>query len=110
MAKKSVNKSQAIRDAVEANPGKSNQEIADELKAKGLKVNAQYVSTIKSTSKAKSKKVVKRRKPGRPARNGSSRDLGPIEAALRFINDAGGMEQAKQALATVEKIQDALGR
>jgi hypothetical protein len=108
MAKRSTNKSQAIRDALEANPDKSPSVIADALKAKGLKVNAQYVSTIKSGMKAKrggARKVVRRRKPHRASSNG----LGPIEAALRFITDAGGIEQAKQALATIEKIQEAIG-
>ena len=92
MAKKPVNKSQAIRDALQANPGNSPSEIAEGLKAKGLKVNAQYVSTIKSNMKGKAKKsVVRRKKPG-PARNG----LGPFAAALKFIHEAGGLASAKQ--------------
>jgi hypothetical protein len=108
MAKRSTNKSQAIRDALEANPDQSPSEIAEALKAKGLKVNAQYVSTIKSGMKATkggARKVVRRRKPGRASNNG----LGPIEAALKFITDAGGIKQAKQALATIEQIQEAIG-
>ena len=60
-----INKSQAIRDALQAHPERSPSEIAEQLKAKGLDVNAQYVSTIKSNAKAKGRKVVKRRKPGR---------------------------------------------
>jgi hypothetical protein len=107
MAKRSTNKSQAIRDALEANPGKSPSEIAEVLKAKGLKINAQYVSTIKSGMKAKegrARKVVRRRKPGRASSNG----FAPIEAALKFITDAGGIEQAKQALGTIERIQEAM--
>jgi hypothetical protein len=107
MEKKSTNKSQAIRDALVANPAKSPSEIAEALKTKGLKVNAQYVSTIKSNMKAKrggARKVVRRRKPGRASGTG----LGPIEAALTFIRDAGGMEQAKQALSTIETIQQAI--
>ena len=60
--KEAVNKSQAIRDALDANPDKSPSEIAEELKARGLDVNAQYVSTIKSNAKAKSRrtKIVRR--------------------------------------------------
>jgi hypothetical protein len=59
-------KSQAIRDALEAHPGKSTAEIAEQLKAKGLDINAQYVSTIKSNAKAKGlkRRVVKRRNTG----------------------------------------------
>lgn len=108
MAKRSTNKSQAIRDALGATPDKSPSEIAKALKTKGLRVNAQYVSTVKSNMKAKrgsARKVVRRRKPGRASSNG----FGPIEAAVKFITDAGGMEQAKQALATIETIQEAIG-
>lgn len=108
MAKRSINKSQAIRDALAANPDKSPSEIAEVLKAKGLKISAQYVSTIKSGMKAKhgrARKVVRRRKPGRPSSNG----FAPIDAALQFITAAGGIEQAKQALSTIERIQEAIG-
>jgi hypothetical protein len=54
--KETINKSQEIRDALAAHPDKSPAEIADQLKAKGLEVNAQYVSTIKSNVNAKSRK------------------------------------------------------
>ena len=55
--RETINKSQAIRDALQAHPEKSPSEIAEQLKAKGLDVNAQYVSTIKSNAKAKGRKV-----------------------------------------------------
>jgi hypothetical protein len=100
--RESVNKSQAIRDALEAHPDKSPSEIAEDLKAKGLNVNAQYVSTIKSNAKAKSRKtLVRRRKPGHAGNNG----LGTMGAALTFIRAAGGLEAAKHALETVEEIR-----
>lgn len=101
-----VNKSQAIRDALQAHPDKSPLEIAEALKAKGLDVNAQYVSTIKSNAKAKGRKtkIVRRKPMGRALRNG----LGPFGAALEFIRAAGGLEQAKQALRTIEEIQRAV--
>jgi hypothetical protein len=101
--REAVNKSQAIRDALQAHPDKSPSEIAEDLKAKGLNVNAQYVSTIKSNAKAKGRKgrVVRRKKPGsRAGYNG----LGSMGAALEFIRAAGGLEQAKHALQTVEEI------
>lgn len=52
MAKK-ANKSQATRDALKANPSKSPSEIAEMLKANDLKVDAPYVSVVKSAAKAK---------------------------------------------------------
>lgn len=102
-----VNKSQAIRDALAAHPDKSPSEIAEALKAKGMDVNAQYVSTIRSNAKAKGRKnkFVKRRKPSaRASHNG----LGPLGAALEFIRAAGGLEEAKHALQTVEEIRQAV--
>jgi hypothetical protein len=103
-----VNKSQAIRDALAADPDKSPAEIAEELQDQGLKINAQYVSTIKSNSKNKGKgrkkRVLRRRPAGRTPRNG----LGPVGAALEFIRAAGGLEEAKHALETVEQIRQAV--
>ncbi len=46
-----INKSQAIRDALQAHPERSPSEIAEQLKAKGLDVNAQYVSTSRATQR-----------------------------------------------------------
>jgi soluble cytochrome b562 len=103
--KEAVNKSQAIRDALDAHPDKSPSEIADDLKAKGLDVNAQYVSTIKSNAKAKSRrsKLVRRGKA-----SSRSNGLGPVGAALAFIREAGGLEAAKHALQTVEEIRSTI--
>ncbi len=55
MAKKSAsgNKSQAIRDALAAHPDKGPKEIAALLVEQGFKVNAQYVSIIKSNMNKK---------------------------------------------------------
>jgi hypothetical protein len=102
--KEAVNKSQAIRDALAAHPDKSPSEIAEELKAKGLDVNAQYVSTIKSNAKAKGRRSKLVRRGRGLVRNG----LGPMGAALVFIRAAGGLEQAKHALQTVEEIRQAV--
>ena len=102
MAKKLGNKSQAIRDALAANPDKSPKEIAEQLTAEGYKVNAQYVSTIKSNAKIKSVRKVLRPKP-------SSTGSGDVmTATVDFIRAAGGLANAKAMLATVEEIS-ALG-
>jgi hypothetical protein len=111
MAKKaSVNKSQAIRDALAANPDKSPSEIATLLTAEGLKVNAQYVSTIKSNANAKARggrRTVMRRKPMGGGRIGGS-NMSAIDAALELIKAAGGLDQAMHILTTVEEIRRAI--
>jgi hypothetical protein len=100
-----VNKSQAIRDALEADPEKPPAEIAEALMAKGLDVNAQYVSTIKSNAKVKGRKkrVVKRRRPGRIVEgNGSADHI--MKAGLHFVVLAGGIEAARERLVGLEEL------
>jgi hypothetical protein len=54
MAKKEkVNKSQAVRDYIKANREATNKEVADALTKKGIKVNPNYVATLKSQAKRK---------------------------------------------------------
>ena len=87
-------------------PERSPSEIAEQLKAKGLDVNAQYVSTIKSNAKAKGRKVVKRRKPGRLVTgNGSADHI--MKAGLHFIVLAGGVEAARERLVGLEELIEA---
>ena len=103
-AKSGVNKSQAIRDAMAAHPEKSPKEIAELLIEQGYKVNAQYVSTIKSNAKAKTvRRAVVRRRPGAGSTGGS-----PIDAALAFVRAAGGLREAQQLLQTVEEFRGAM--
>ena len=84
MAKKSaVNKSQAIRDALAAHPDKSPSEIAEILKADGIVISAQYVSTIKSNARIKAKRPVGRRgRQARGAAGGSGGAMSTMDAAL----------------------------
>ncbi|OAI57274.1 hypothetical protein AYO47_08200 [Planctomyces sp. SCGC AG-212-M04] len=105
MAKKAaVNKSQAIRDALAANPSKSPSEIAEMLKSDGISITAQYVSTIKSNAKIKTRRRVIARR-GRPPRGGRGGDgMNTMDAALALIKSAGGLEQAKNVLSTIEQI------
>ncbi|MFN0197413.1 MAG: hypothetical protein ACKVT0_11765 [Planctomycetaceae bacterium] len=115
-SKEEINKSQSIRDALRANRDKSPSEIADMLKAKGIDVNAQYVSTIKSNMHKTSKAVKKVRRgiqrAGRNSKlsgdNNVKNGLQVINAAVELLKAAGGIEQAKAALATVEEIGKAM--
>jgi len=113
VAKKSSgagNKSQAIRDALAANPGKSPKEITEIVTALGHKVTPAYVSIVKyNLAKAGGKapqKVVRRKVGGAAGRHGSG--IGAMEAAIAFVQAAGGLEQAKQTLAMLESIKAVL--
>jgi len=113
MAKKSAsgNKSAAIREALQANPDKGPKEIAEIVQAMGFKVNAQYVSIIKSNLKKSAGgpgRKVRVKRGGKGAalmpievRNG----FAPMESALAFIQACGGLDQAKAVLATVEQLK-----
>ena len=112
MAKKSSapNKSQAIRDYLKANPTAKPKDVVSAMTSKGIKVSAQFVSTVKSTSKKKG--PAKRR--GRPAGSTvrskpakSSSDSVSVDALLkmkRVVEDFGSIEEAKSALQTLEKL------
>lgn len=114
--KEEINKSQAIRDALRANRDKTPIEIAELLTKKGVDVNAQYVSTIKSNMRKTSKAVRKVRRgiqrAGRRSNlNGKTQfgnGLQVINAAVELLKVSGGIEQAKSALATVEEIGKAM--
>ena len=115
-SKDDINKSQAIRDALRANRDKSPSEIADLLKAQGVDVNAQYVSTIKSNMKKTSNAVRRTRRgiqqAGRNSKLGGGNNvrngLQVINAAVELVKSAGGVDQARAALATVEEIGKAM--
>lgn len=99
MAKAKVNKSQAIRDALKANRGKSPKAISEILKGQGLDVPPQYISAIKSNMKRKGR----RRKA---AKAGAAKSVGgnSLQAAVELVKAAGGLEAAKQALGTVVQL------
>lgn len=111
-SKEEINKSQMIRDALRANRDKTPLEIAEMLTAKGIEVNAQYVSTVKTNMRKKSRAVRKvRRGIQRAGRKSSLKGISEfgnglqvINAAVELLKLAGGIEQAKAALATVEEI------
>ena len=103
-----VNKSQAIRAALKANRKKSPLEIAELLKADGVNVTATYVSNVKFHSKGRGRgrRAMTVRGTARRTRKGKSAgaSFSNIPAALEFIRAAGGMENAKSILQTVEEI------
>ena len=111
MAKKrsarGVNKSQAIRDHLAANPQATPNEIVAALKQQGIKVSPGLASNIKYTSGRAGGKKRRGRPPGRGrtiAANGALSVTDLIEAK-RVAEQLGGIEQAKQALATLEALR-----
>ena len=121
MAKKkgAPNKSLEIRNYLSKKPNAKPKEVVAAMKDQGIEVSAQFVSTVKSTSK-KSGGV--KRKPGRPAgstnkaasktsarRNASaSGDKISVNSLLRLkkvVEDI-GLEETRTALSALERLSD----
>ena len=108
-----VNKSEAIRSFIAANPNAKPKEVVAALKEKKIEVSAAFVSTLKSndkrTGKGKGPKAKAGRKPaGRKASSSAptmaDRDL--LLSVKKFINENGGAEAVRSALDTVEALAD----
>ena len=126
MAKKkapSVNKSKTIRDHSAANPTHKPKQIAEELAKKGIQVSPQFVSTILSTSKKKtktrkagrpkgSKSGPAARTPtrrGRPAKNPAEKSdvsLASLIKVKEVVREMGGVEKVRAALDALESLLD----
>ena len=99
--KRRVNKSQAIRDYIDKNPGQGPTAVSAALKKQGINVSPAFVSTIKSGDKKRG--VV--RPVGRP-RLDASRPVS-IEAlmqAKKLADEMGGVEEAKRALDALARL------
>lgn len=131
MAKKSggANKSEAIREYLNANPNAKPREIVGALKSQGLNVTPAFVSTIKSKSASgaaptrgrgrpkgsTNKTVTTKGRRGRPpgkkaavatsaARVTSSNPYEDLISAKNLVDKVGGIEKARAALEALAKI------
>lgn len=105
MAKKKVNKTQAIKDALNSSSSGSPSEIAAALTKSGIKVSAAYVSTVKSDMK---KKGSGGKKSKRAASNGKSSgdlvSLGNLMEARKFADRIGSVDEASQLINALAKL------
>jgi hypothetical protein len=99
--KASINKTQAIKDALKAHPRKGPKELSAMLTEQGLQISAAYISTIKFALK-------KKRGPGKakPAAAGTSNEqwLATLMAAKKLAAQLGGVEAAKKAIDALSKL------
>ena len=98
MARRKVNKTQAIREAIAAAPGATPKEIAHSLKL--LKITPTYVSNIKSKMKE-----TKKRKTSKTKKTSTKVDLAELIKAKKMVDDLGGVEKAKEMLDALSKLQ-----
>jgi hypothetical protein len=98
--KKKINKTALIREALEKSPNSSSAEIAASLRRYGI--SAQYVSTIKSTSKKRAgKKKVGRKKKA----NTGEVSVSDLVKVSKFVDELGGIERAQEVLSVLAKIK-----
>jgi len=112
MAKAKVNKSQAIRDALKSHKGKTPAQIAEILNLEGVKVTGTYVSNIKHNSrKARKRRTLTVRGTARRTTPmaAPTASFSSLHSALEFIRAAGGIENARSAMQTLELVREALG-
>jgi len=99
--KRTLNKSQAIRDYAGAHPSEGPTAVATALRAQGVKVSPGFVSMV--TSKVRGGRRRKRR--GRPVGSGSNGlSLNSLKAAKKFIGQIGDARQAKAAIDVVAEL------
>jgi hypothetical protein len=103
MAKKKVNKSQAIRDYIEANPDAGPTEVAAALKKERIIVSPAMVSTVKLASKKKGRGRKKAAGGAKPASDKIA--LSSLIQAKKMAESLGGVEKAQTALAALAKLQ-----
>jgi hypothetical protein len=103
------NKSDAIRALGKAKPDMGPTAICAELAKQGIKVTPSLVSNVltkaRGGSAKRKKKVVRGRKPGRPA--GVSKDtvsVGALLEAREFADKVGGIAKAEAILKTLGKL------
>lgn len=104
--KKPQSKTAAIREALKTTESPS--EVAAMLKKQGLKVSAQYVSTIKAADKKKAAAGGVKRGPGRPAKaptNGHAAATDDLKttnellmSAIDLVIRSGGEKEAIQLI------------
>ena len=96
--------SQAIRDELAANPTAMPKDVMATLKAKGIQVTGQMVSSIRGKMAGGGKKK-RRRKKKAAAVAGDQVSMSVLVQAKRLADQLGGVAKAKVALDALTKLQ-----
>jgi hypothetical protein len=108
--KRSNNVSKLVRDHYTANPGISQSQVVKDLLAQGHKVYPALVSqAIRNLGGKKPGPKPGSKKRGRPAKAAAvavstTLDFSAIEAAAKFVMEAGSIENAVAAFSSYQKI------
>jgi hypothetical protein len=116
MAKKSDSgKTAAIREMLDRGLSKPAEVAAAVKEHYGIEVHPNYVSKIKSTSRTSGKKGTRPKRAAASSKpvvqeqpvsqKGRDRQGQALAAAIEFVRKVGSLQAAKEALATIEEIQ-----
>lgn len=106
MAKRKVNKTQAVKDFLAENPDAATNDVVAAMKKQRITVGANYVSTIRS--KGKGKKKVAAKKKAAPTKKAADDkiSLSALKEAKKLAATLGGIEQAKEAISALAQLTD----
>ena len=116
---KAMSKTAAIREALKTSADGSPTEVAKTLNAKGIKVSAAYVSTIKASDKRKALSGSPVRRSGRPVGSGKNGvgqvPVGDLKEASSLLLKAvdlvlkSGPKEARELVGMAEQMVDKVG-
>lgn len=96
MAKAKTNKSQAIRDAIAANPKAKPSEIVKLLADKGVKVSGTLVYAIKAKGKAKKRKAKREKAVAAINHTRATDPVAVIRQVRQLADQVGGIAKLKE--------------
>ncbi len=99
-----VNVSQLVRDYKSKHKRSKPKEIAAALNGEGVKISAQYVSTILSNARRKKGRKVRATTASDNARGGI--DVAKLVQAKKLVDQLGGVGPAKKMIDALAKLLD----
>jgi len=101
-----VNKTQAVKDYLAANPGAGPKAVSDALNAQGIDVKPNYVSIIKFQSKKKRRGKAKAAAgpSAAPAASSEGLSIELLVKAKKVAESLGGVEEARKAMDALAKL------
>ncbi|MHB1033578.1 MAG: hypothetical protein ACYC35_06550 [Pirellulales bacterium] len=103
--KTKVNKSQAIRDYLQTDPGAMPKVVVAALKAQGIEVDPRVVSAIKFKMSAKKPKRGRKPKSAKPAKKRAAISADDLVQMKQLADKLGGLNAAKRALDVLDSLR-----
>src|SRR5262245_48568662 len=101
MARKTINKSQHIRDYLASHPSATPSVIQEDLQRQGIKVGYSLISQVKYKGGGARKAT----RGGRGRGRAPNISIDELVGAKQIADRLGGLDRAKQALSLLERLQ-----